>query len=143
MNYKDRAQETTTTAGTGTITLGGASAGYQAFQTAFSTGTTQIPYCLVDTNNWEVGYGTLVTATTLSRDIVLGSSSGGALIALSGGSVTVFNTYPAMNADWPTVQNSTTAADNIVIGSGRQLHIQGNFSNLGAIRNYGQMVILR
>ena len=142
MNYHDRTQETTTTAGTGTITLLGASAGYQAFQVQFTTGQTQIPYCLLDVNAWEVGYGTLVTATTLSRDIVLASSNANALLTLSGGSVTVFNTYPAMNADWPTVQNSTTATDNIVIGTGRQLIVKREFKNLGIIRNFGELCIV-
>ena len=142
MSYDDRVKETTTTSGTGTVTLAGAVASFQAFQTAFSVGL-QVPYALLDGNNWEVGYGTLLTATTLSRDIVLDSSSAGALITLSGGFTSVFNTYPADNADWPTINTGTAAVDNMVIQSGRQFMIQGAFNNLGSIRNFGQMVILR
>lgn len=143
MQYDDRVQETTTTAGTGTINLGGAVASYQAFSTAFVTGT-QVPYALVDGNNWEVGYGTLTTGTpwTLSRDIVLDSSAAGAKITLSGGSTTVFNTFPADNADWPSVSNSTAAADTLLVPAGRQFLCARTFNNAGKIVNYGDFVII-
>jgi hypothetical protein len=145
VNYDDRVQETTTTAGTGTVSLGGAVAGYQAFSAAVVTGQ-QVPYCLVDVNNWEVGYGTLTTGSpwTLSRDMVMDGSSGtGVLITLSGGSTTVFNTYPADNADWPTVNPVVSAVESMIIPKGRQMIVQGNFSVLGTCLNYGQLVVIR
>lgn len=142
MNYADRVQETTTTAGTGTITMAGASSGYRAFSSIFITGT-QISYCLVDGTAWEVGYGTLTTggSWTMSRDVLLASSTGSA-ISLSGGSTLVLCDAPAANVDWPTVNNATAAADTITIPVGRQLNVVNDFSNLGTINNIGTMAIL-
>lgn len=92
--YADRVQETTTTAGTGTVTLAGAVAGYQTFQSAFTVGR-RVAYAITDGTAWEVGWGTLVTTTTLSRDLVLTSSNANALVSLSGGSSNIFCSHPA------------------------------------------------
>ena len=92
----DRVRETTTTAGTGTITLAGAAAGFQSFAVVGNGNTTY--YTITSGNNWEVGIGTYTSAgTTLSRDTVLASSAAGAKITLSGTS-DVFITYPASAA---------------------------------------------
>lgn len=92
----DRVKETTTTTGTGTVSLGGASTGFQAFSTAFLTGEV-VYYTITDGTNWEVGYGTLTSGTpwTLSRSTVLSSSNAGALVSFGAGSKDVFNTFPA------------------------------------------------
>jgi hypothetical protein len=101
--YADRVQETTTTTGTGTVTLAGAVSDFQAFQTAFPTGT-RVFYAIAGGTDWEVGSGTLVTATTLSRDVVYGSSNAGALVNLAAGSKSVFCDLPAVAiADIATV----------------------------------------
>jgi len=62
-------RESTATTGTGTITLGGASAGYIQFEDAFTT-TNVVHYTITDGNNRETGIGTLTTggSWTLSRD---------------------------------------------------------------------------
>jgi hypothetical protein len=91
--FADRVQETTTTSGTGTITLAGASAGFQSFATAFATNT-QVAYRLLDGVAWEVGYGTFTTGF-LSRDVITASSAAGAVISLSGGSTQVVCTASA------------------------------------------------
>ena len=94
--FKDRVKESTTTTGTGTVTLGGAEAGFQAFSVIGNTNTTY--YTIVSGTNWEVGIGTYtLSGTTLSRDTVLESSGGGSKITLAGTS-TVFCTYPAEKA---------------------------------------------
>ena len=65
---KDRIKETTSTTGTGTITLAGAATGYQAFS-VLGNGTTTY-YALTDANGtaWEVGLGTYtLSGTTLAR----------------------------------------------------------------------------
>jgi hypothetical protein len=81
----DRVQETTTTTGTGAVTLGGAVAGYQSFATAFPNKPCVVQYLLVSGNNWEVGKGLLNAAgTTVTRDTVRSSSNAGGLITLSG-----------------------------------------------------------
>jgi hypothetical protein len=52
---KDRVQETTTTTGTGVITLDGATTGFQAFSAVGSGNDTY--YTITDGTNWEVGVG--------------------------------------------------------------------------------------
>ena len=103
MQFGDRVWETTTTSGTGPVSMGGAVAAYRTFASTFVSGT-QTAYTLVDGNNWEVGYGTLTSGSpwTMSRDIVLSSSNAGALITLSGGTTQVFCDAPAAQTDWPT-----------------------------------------
>jgi len=95
--FADRVKETTTTTGTGTITLAGASAGYQSFAAIGNGNTTY--YTIAAGSQWEVGIGTYTAAgTTLSRDTVLASSSGGALVNFSAGVKDVFCDYPAGKA---------------------------------------------
>jgi len=82
----DRVQETTLTAGTGTITLAGAVAGYQSFAVGFAGDFPCIvQYLIVSGSSWEVGKGVLdATAATLTRDTVQSSSNAGGLITLAG-----------------------------------------------------------
>ena len=82
----DRVQETTTTTGTGPVTLGGAVAGYQSFAVGFAVEKPCIvEYLIVSGNNWEVGRGLLDAAgTTLARINPKSTSNADALITLSG-----------------------------------------------------------
>jgi len=93
----DRVKETSVTAGTGTLTLAGASAGFQSFAVIGNGNTTY--YTIVDSvaNTWEVGIGTYTASgTTLSRDTVLSNSSGTtSQINFAANSKDVFVTYPA------------------------------------------------
>jgi hypothetical protein len=90
---KDRVQETSTTTGTGTITLAGAVTGFQSFSAIGDANTTY--YAIVGGSQWEVGLGTYTSSgTTLSRDTVLASSTGSKL-DLAAGTKNVFVTYPA------------------------------------------------
>lgn len=93
---KDRVKETSITSGTGTITLAGASSGFQSFAAVGNGNTTY--YAIVDAtaNTWEVGIGTYTSSgTTLSRDTVLSSSNGGSLVPFSSNEKDVFVTYPS------------------------------------------------
>jgi hypothetical protein len=92
---KDRIQETTTTTGTGTLTLLGAVTGYQSFSVVGNGNTTY--YTIASTSSeWEVGIGTYTASgTTLARTTVLASSNAGSLVNLSAGTKNVFVTYPA------------------------------------------------
>lgn len=94
---KDRIKETSTTSGTGTLTLAGASAGFRSFADIGNGNTTY--YAIVDSNagTWEVGIGTYTASgTTLSRDTVLSNSSGTtAKINFAANSKDVFVTYPS------------------------------------------------
>lgn len=92
----NRVQETTTTTGTGTVTLAGAVSGYQSFAAIGNGNTTY--YTITSGPSWEVGIGTYTSSgTTLSRDTVLASSASGSKITLSGTS-NVFVTLPANTA---------------------------------------------
>jgi hypothetical protein len=93
----DRVKETTTTTGTGAITLAGAEVNFVAFSSVLSDGDTTY-YAIVDDSNqdFEVGLGTYATSgNTLTRTTVLASSNGGSAVDLSAGSKEVFITYPA------------------------------------------------
>jgi hypothetical protein len=91
---KDRVQETSTTTGTGTFTLGGAVSGFQSFSVIGDGNTTY--YAIVLGSEWEVGIGTYTSSgTTLSRDTILESSNGGTAVNFSAGTKNVFVTYPA------------------------------------------------
>jgi hypothetical protein len=91
---KDRVQETSTTTGTGTITLAGAVTGFQSFSVIGNANTTY--YAIVGSAEWEVGLGTYTSSgTTLSRDTILESSNGGTAVNFSAGTKNVFVTYPA------------------------------------------------
>jgi len=93
---KDRVKVTSTTVGTGTFTLGSAEPGYQDFSVVGDGNTTYYTINNLSANQWEVGIGTYTASgTTLSRDTVLESSSGGAKVDFSAGSKDVFVTYPA------------------------------------------------
>ena len=94
----DRVKETTTTAGTGTITLAGAATGFQSFAVVGNGNTTFYTIASQTGNEWEVGIGTYTSAgTLLARTTVLSNSSATQPSALnfSAGTKDVFVTYPA------------------------------------------------
>jgi hypothetical protein len=92
---KNRVRESTTTTGTGAVTLAGAAIGFDSFADIGNGNTTY--YTIADNTAWEVGIGTYTASgTTLSRDTVLSNSLGTtALINFSAGTKDVFCTYPA------------------------------------------------
>jgi hypothetical protein len=93
----DRVQETTTTTGTGTVTLAGAVSGYQTFAAVGDGNSTY--YTIAGGTEWEVGIGTYTASgTTLSRITVISSSNSGSLVTFSAGSKNVFVTYPSARA---------------------------------------------
>lgn len=121
----DRVKETTTTAGTGTVTLAGAVSGFQSFSVIGNGNTTY--YTIVDSinNTWEVGLGTYTSSgTTLSRDVVLASSNSGNLVPFASVSKDVFVTYPAetaviSGANRAINLNTTTISENYTLPSGQ------------------------
>ena len=105
----DRVRETTTTTGTGTITLAGPYTGFQAFSVIGNGNTTY--YAIIDaaTGAWEVGIGAYTTAgNTLSRTTILSSSNGGAAVNFGVGTKDVIITQPAARAVYlDTASNAT------------------------------------
>lgn len=89
----DRVKETSTTTGTGTLTLAGAATGFRTFNDAFGTNV-YFYYVIQDGNGtaWETGRGYLSTSTTLVRDAVHRSSNSNNAISLSATTHTVFST---------------------------------------------------
>lgn len=124
----DRVKETTTTTGTGTVTLLGASTGFQSFSAIGNANTTYYTIAGQSNSEWEVGIGTYTSSgTTLTRTTVISSSNAGALVNFSAGTKDVFVTYPAeftanaigggigavlLNADTATVSGSISTGQN-------------------------------
>lgn len=118
---EDRVKETTTTTGTGAITLGGADDTFDAFQTYMSNADTTY-YAIVTTvsgvDEWEVGIGTWNTGNTLTRTTVLAGSNGSSAVNFTAGSKDVFMTYLADKAVYLDASgNLSVDTDKVTEGS--------------------------
>ena len=102
----DRVRQTTTSTGTGTITLDGSVDGFQSFAVIGNANTTY--YTIAGGTQWEVGIGTY-SSGTLARTTVISSSTGSKL-DLAAGTKDVFVTLPAEK----TVIGPDTATDNAI-----------------------------
>ena len=92
-------RETTTTTGTGTVTLAGAVLGFQSFSAIGNGNSTYYTIAGQGTSEWEVGIGTYTSSgTTLSRTTILASSNSGSAVNFSAGTKDVFCDYPAGRA---------------------------------------------
>ena len=93
----DRCKETTSTTGTGTLTLTGAVSGFVAVANATIGLTVDGDtswFCAENGAEWEVFLGTRVDATHLARTTVISSSNAGAAVSFTA-APTVFSTVPA------------------------------------------------
>ena len=134
---KDRVQETSTTTGTGTITLAGAVTGFQSFSVIGNGNTTY--YAIVMGSEWEVGLGTYTSSgTTLSRDTVLESSNSGSLVNFSAGTKNVFVTYPAEKATYQDA-NGTAIAPQLSASNGLVENANTVSANYTIQTNYNAM----
>ena len=117
---KDRVKETTTTTGTGTVTLLGAATGYQAFSVIGNGNTCYYAISSVGEADWEVGIGTYTASgTTLSRNTILSSSAAGAAVNFPAGVKDVYIVYPAGKAIYEEADGKTliNAGPITVVGS--------------------------
>ena len=95
MKHGDRVQETTTTNGTGSLTLAGATVGHLSFDDEIGEAT-ECVYLIElasDPSVWEISKGTL-TGTTLTRTLI--KSSTGSLLDLSG----TYHVSQVLDAAW-------------------------------------------
>lgn len=118
----DRVRETTTTTGTGSVTLAGAVTGFQTFAAIGNANITYYTIAGQGTSEWEVGIGTYTASgTTLSRDTVLASSNSGSLVNFSAGTKDVFCDYPAGRAvigGMGYIENAATITTSSTINTG-------------------------
>lgn len=115
----DRVNETTTTTGSGSVSLLGAVSGYRTFSVIGDGNQTYYVIAHQSLDEWEVGIGTYTSSTvSLSRDTVLSSTAGGALVNFSGGTKRVFVDYPAEKAVYEDVDNNVSVAGNVTAGNG-------------------------
>jgi hypothetical protein len=128
----DRVKETTTTTGTGTITLAGAVGGFQSFSAVGDGNTTYYAIAGQGSGEWEIGIGTYTASgTTLSRDTVLASSAGAPTKTnFSSGTKDVFVTYTAARS--VTVDGSTVDTFGLGAAQGDLLYASAtdNFARL-------------
>lgn len=90
LKQADRVRETSTTTGTGAMSLGGSPSGYQTFGSVMSDGDT-CTYAIVLDSQWETGVGTYSSSgNTLTRTTVLASSNSNAAVSFGAGSKSVF-----------------------------------------------------
>ncbi len=116
--FADKVRETSTTTGTGTLSLAGAFEGFRTFVSGIGNGKACF-YTIENTavkSEWEVGLGVVTDATpdTLSRLIVSASSNSGSLVNFSAGTKNVFvsaGAYPltSLNQLPRRVKCATTA----------------------------------
>ena len=141
----DRVQETSTSTGTGSVTLDGAVLGYQAFS-AIGDGNTTF-YCIAGqgSSEWEVGLGTYTASgTTLSRDTVLASSNSGSLVNFSVGTKAVFVTYPSEKSVNLDASGNVSALGNVTSGTWQGSTVGVAYGGTGVTASSGaNSVVLR
>ena len=118
----DRVKDTSTTTGTGNITVSGSAPfGYRTFSTVLSVADT-FYYAIQgqSTAEWEIGVGTYASTNQFARTTVLASSASGNAVSFSSGTKNVFITLAATR----TLQlgpSDTPTAGSVPYGTGSTL----------------------
>jgi len=108
----DRVKETTTTTGTGAVSLGGAVTGFETFAAGIGNSNT-VYYCIAhqDQAEFEVGLGTLDgDSSDLARTTVISSSNSDSAVDFSAGTKDVFCTIPASKLVFEDANDSVSIA---------------------------------
>jgi hypothetical protein len=129
----DRVKETSTTTGTGTLSLAGAVSGFQTFVAGI--GNSNVTYYAIVNDSgteFEIGIGTVTDASpdTLSRTTILESSNSDSAVDFSSGTKTVFCTLPASKAVFEDNNNDVTLPDDLILGSDSAVLKFGNDSDI-------------
>jgi len=114
----DRVKETTTTTGTGTLTLGGAVTGFETFGAGVgNSNTTYYAVTLPGSSEFEVGLGTLSSdSSTIARTTVISSSNSDNAVNFSSGTKTIFCTIPASKSVFLDASGNATLGADLSIG---------------------------
>ena len=150
----DRVKETTTTTGTGAVSLAGAVTGFETFAAGIGNSNT-VYYCIAhqDQAEFEVGLGTLDgDSSDLTRTTVISSSNSDSAVNFSSGTKDVFCTIPASkmlfkdasgtvgNLNAATITANTAfvpdASDGAALGTS-SLEFSDLFLADGAVINFG------
>jgi len=136
----DRVKETSTTTGTGTLSLAGAVTGFETFSSAIGNGNTTY-YAIVNSNGeFEVGLGT-VSAAALARTTIISSSNSDSAVNFSAGTKNVFVTLPASKAVIEDASSNITIPADLSVGDdltvlGGVIDFKSNSGSPAALRMY-------
>ena len=129
--FSDRVLQTSTTTGTGNLTLASPPTGYRAFSSEYTSGQV-IPYVIEGvgsdgllTGQWEVGEGTL-SGGAFVRSTVHRSSNGNSLVNFSSASLRVFSSPTAQ-----TLTGGIGAAGSVPRWSNANLFVPGQIYDDG------------
>ena len=147
----DRVKETTTTTGTGAVSLAGAVTGFETFAAGIGNSNT-VYYCIAhqDQAEFEVGLGTLDgDSSDLTRTTVISSSNSDSAVDFSAGTKDVFCTIPASKLIFEDANNDVTIGRNLTVTgdltiSGDDLTLTTNTSGAALISdgsNFNPVVI--
>ena len=116
----DRVRETTTTTGTGAVSLGGAVSGFETFAAGIGNSNT-VYYAIVHRTaaEFEVGLGTLDgDSSDLTRTTVISSSNSDSAVNFASGTKDVFCTLPASKAVFEDASSHVTLPHDLFIEGG-------------------------
>jgi len=116
----DRVRETTTTTGTGAVSLGGAVSGFETFAAGIGNSNT-VYYAIVHRSaaEFEVGLGTLDgDSSDLTRTTVISSSNSDSAVNFASGTKDVFCTLPASKAVFEDASSHVTLPHDLFIEGG-------------------------
>jgi len=113
----DRVKETTTTTGTGAVSLGGAVTGFETFAAGIgNSNTTYYAIAHQTESEFEVGLGTLDgDSSDLTRTTVISSSNSDNAVDFAAGTKDVFCTIPASKLIFEDVNNDATVGRNLTV----------------------------
>jgi len=134
MSYKlfDRVMETSTTTGTGTLTLSGARPGHQSFGSRLSN-SDSCTFCITDGVDFEVVEG-VYSSDTLTRVTVKSSSNSDSKVSWSAGTKEVFLVSPAADLINAKGTNAFTADQSM--GSNKLTDLAAPTSSNDALRYF-------
>ena len=147
----DRVKETTTTTGTGAVSLAGAVTGFETFAAGIGNSNTTY-YAIVHQTaaEFEVGLGTLDgDSSDLTRTTVISSSNSDSAVDFAAGTKDVFCTIPASKLIFEDANNDATVGRNLTVTgdltiSGDDLTMATNTSGAALIgdgSNFNPVVI--